>query len=410
MSSMARTTGSGQINVLHYLSYTGMTGAEYNLMTLLEWFDRTKFNLMVTCATEGKEELLQRTSQLDIPVYRFASGDSYPGGIRRKFSLSRLLVQRIAQLTQLLRQKHIQILHVHAYGITGLPAFVAAVVARVPVIVVTHHGTIEWFLQNDSSALSKMTFLLEKHFTKRIITLYTKAARAMASYGVSPERILVLPYGVDYRRFQPIEHDQEQSQLFRLITVTRMTGGKGHEELVNAIHLLIERYPHLRLLLVGDGPTRPDIERQIQKLGLTGVVELAGRVPNAQIPALLQTAQVAILPSYMLGETLPVSLIEAMAAGLPAIGTRWVGIPDIIVDDETGILVEPKDVEGLAAAIERMVSAPELVTEMGHKARQRVQTTYTIEGMAQTLAIMYLEALSSSSTPTQITKRSEHTI
>lgn len=393
MSTRVENTGSKQINVLHYLSYTGMTGAEYNLMTLLEWFDRTKFNTMVTCATEGKEEFLRRTSALDIPVYRFASGDTYPRGIRREIGLTQLLLRRIVQLIWLLRQRHIQILHIHAYGITGLPAFVAGLVARVPVIVVTHHGTLEWFFQHNASWLGKLTFWLEKRTAARGITLYSAAAHEMVVHGVPSERIVVIPYGVDYRRFRSQEHDQENPQLFRLIMVARLTGGKGHAELLKAMSTLIRRYPQLRLLLVGDGPTRTEIESQIQQLDLGGVVELTGRVPNEQIPAVLHTAQAIVLPSYMPGETFPVSLLEGMATGLPAIGTRWFGIPDIIVDGETGFLVEPKDVEGLAGAIERMVGDSKLATDMGRKALQRVEMNYTIEGMAQTLSTMYLEAL-----------------
>ncbi len=101
------------------------------------------------------------------------------------------------------------------------------------------------------------------------------------------------------------------------------------------------------------------------------------------------TCHVIVLPSYMPGETFPVCLLEGMAVGLPAIGTRWFGIPDIIADGETGILIEPRDVDALTAAIERFLADPAFYSRAHQNALVRFRERYTSTAVAASYSSLY---------------------
>jgi glycosyltransferase involved in cell wall biosynthesis len=133
----------------------------------------------------------------------------------------------------------------------------------------------------------------------------------------------------------------------------------------------------------------------VQRLALGPVVEMMGHVANEKVPALIRTASAIVLPSYMSGETFPLSLIEGMAMRLPAIGSRWFGIPDIVAHGETGLIVEPRDVAGLAQAIERLVTSPELARQMGQNGYARAMKLFTSDAVAESYERIYREAMQS---------------
>jgi glycosyltransferase involved in cell wall biosynthesis len=163
--------------------------------------------------------------------------------------------------------------------------------------------------------------------------------------------------------------------------------------LLAAMAKVLPRYPGLRALFIGDGPTRADVEAQIDRLGLRHAVTSIGRVDHREIPALMRTAHVVVLPSYMEGETFPLCLIEGMALGLPAIGTRYSGIPEIIEDGRTGILVEPRDEEALAQAIERFLEDPAFYAQARKNALARFRSRYASTAVANAYLEHYQEAL-----------------
>jgi glycosyltransferase involved in cell wall biosynthesis len=375
---------------MQYIGNLGMGGAENHVLTLCEHVDRQRIKPMITCVTHDRAEIVQRAARLDVPVYGFPT----PGRDLRSY------LKRTLALAKLLRREQVDVLHIHATGYTGLNALIAALTARIPVIVITHHA---WYGPRPHNRGGYVTRWLEKRFATRVIMLYSGAARELASVGIPSQRIAVVPMGVDLQRFRPAEHTNGLAPSpTRLIMVARMFWGKGHEPLLEAVARLAGRYPRLRLLLVGDGPLRSAIEAQIAELGLGDVVEVAGHVPNEQIPAVLRTAQVTVLPSYMPGEAFPNTLLEGMATGLAAVGTRWVGIPDIIADGETGLIVEPRNVDDLAAAIERLVADPALAAEMGRKARCRAEQLFSAERIVHSISDIYLQAASEQGLPPAI--------
>jgi glycosyltransferase involved in cell wall biosynthesis len=160
---------------------------------------------------------------------------------------------------------------------------------------------------------------------------------------------------------------------------------------MEAVALSAPSQPGLRLTLVGDGPTRPEIEGLIKAKGLSGAVELAGWRDEAGVQAALAKAQALILPSF--AEGLPMVVMEAMAAGRPVIATAIAGVPELVVAGETGWLVPAGDPLALAEAIAALARTPQdKLTAMGKAARDRVFERHDIDVEAAKLAALIAQS------------------
>jgi glycogen(starch) synthase len=129
--------------------------------------------------------------------------------------------------------------------------------------------------------------------------------------------------------------------------------------------------PSAQVLLVGDGPERPVLEREIRRLGVADRVHLLGFVPHGRVPAVLAHADLLVLPS--LYEELGTILLEAMWAGLPIVASKTGGIPDVITDGVYGMLVPPGEPRALAGAIDRVLAEPRPAQRLGQSARERTR-------------------------------------
>jgi glycosyltransferase involved in cell wall biosynthesis len=300
-----------------------------------------------------------------------------------------LRARRIRALHQLLKGS--DVLHVQAVGISCLDGFVAAAMSRARPVIVTHHGTLSWFApQRD--LLADVTFWIEKRLASQIVVPYAAAAAEMAAEGIAEHQTRIIPFCVDEQLFSGLASTPAPGEL-TLVTVARMVDGKGHIELLAALAKLSPRYPKLRAVFIGDGPIRGKIEAEIDRLGLRSVVDCKGKIDHRDVPALMLGAHVVVLPSYETGEMFPLCLLEGMALGLPAIGTHWSGIPDIIEDGKTGILIAPRDENGLADAIERFLAEPGFYALARANAMARVQSRFTATLVAKTYSESYLAAL-----------------
>ena len=173
---------------------------------------------------------------------------------------------------------------------------------------------------------------------------------------------------------------------------------KGHQVLVDACRLLVARGLAVRCEIAGEGPLRGALERRIDQEGLRGHVTLRGHLPRDETLGLLARASVAVLasvPSASEGEDgIPVALIEALARATPVVATSVSGIPELVVDGETGFLVPPGDPAALAAAIERLLRDPGLARRLGEAGREHVRREYDARRCFERAAAL-LEAVDS---------------
>jgi len=187
-----------------------------------------------------------------------------------------------------------------------------------------------------------------------ITTVSVELARVLIKAGVPPERVQVIPNGVDAALFHPASRTEARSQL-RLeqsgsivVCVSRLSSEKGVHVLVEAAAAISVERPDARIYVIGDGPERQSLSRQIIDLGLTHLVQLAGSVPHANIATWLAAANVVCLPSLREGH--PNAAMEAFSSGRPLVASR-VGALQSMVDERLGILVEPDNPAALARAL-----------------------------------------------------------
>lgn len=182
-----------------------------------------------------------------------------------------------------------------------------------------------------------------------------------------------------------------QGGPLRLVAIGRFSEQKGQMILIEAMARLAKMRPDIRLTLVGDGPLRGEIEAAVAHHGLGGVVRLTGWLDEAGVNAALAEAQALVMPSF--AEGLPMVIMEAMAAARPVIATYVAGIPELVLDGQTGWLVPAGDVAALVEAILRAADTPlEALTAMGDAGRRRALARHDIDVSAQKLRALIDDA------------------
>jgi colanic acid/amylovoran biosynthesis glycosyltransferase len=177
----------------------------------------------------------------------------------------------------------------------------------------------------------------------------------------------------------------------RVLTAARFVEKKGHVHLLDALSLLLERGVAVRVELAGDGPLEPMLRRRVQELGLDRNVVFRGKVSHERLLRELAEGRwdASVLPSVVTAsgelEGIPVSLIEAMASGVPAVGTASGGMPELL-EGGAGILVPPGDPEALADALAALAADPAQRAALARKGRERVEDAFSVESVAAALA------------------------
>lgn len=203
---------------------------------------------------------------------------------------------------------------------------------------------------------------------------------------------VVIPFGATVEPPEEVEAPFAAPGPMRLLFVGRLVERKGVHRLLEALALLPET-DAVRLRVLGDGPERPRLERLAGELGIERRVEFAGFVPADALQRAMEEADALVLPAVYDRkgdvEGLGVVLIEAMAHGRPVIGSDAGGIPDIIVDGETGLLVPPDDPLALSLAIERLRSDPSAARAMGARGREWVARQFGWRRITDLLEELY---------------------
>jgi colanic acid/amylovoran biosynthesis glycosyltransferase len=218
------------------------------------------------------------------------------------------------------------------------------------------------------------------------------ADRAVA-LGCPRARISVLPMGLDIEKYEFLERTSPGDRPVRLLTIARLTKQKGIEFAIRAMAMLVQSGRNVEYSIVGDGHDRPEFEHLIQELGLAGRVQLLGWKTEEQLRTVCRTAHLFILPSITgpngQQEAQGVVFQEAQACGLPVVATRSGGIPESIVEGQSGFLVPEKDPEALAERIGYLLDHPEMWPEMGRAGRRYVESKFEIGGLTDRLVGIY---------------------
>jgi len=178
-------------------------------------------------------------------------------------------------------------------------------------------------------------------------------AKKMQEIGISAEKISIIPNGFDSSIFKHVEMARERLKIPSdkkvLLSVGNLEKVKGHRYLIEAMKIVHETKPEALCYIVGDGPERKRLEKQVKNLGLAGVVKLVGAIPHDEIPLWMNACDIYVQSS--ISESFCIVLIEAMACGKPLVATEVEGMPEIIQNNKLGLLVPPADPTTLANAI-----------------------------------------------------------
>ena len=196
--------------------------------------------------------------------------------------------------------------------------------------------------------------------------------RMHSSFGIPPERVELIPCGIDIETFCPNGGPVEPL----VVCVARLNPAKNLGVLLEACALLRARGVRFRCVVVGEGPCREELERKHSELGLGAAVELVGAAAQHEVLRWWQQASVADLSSEREGA--PVCLMEAAACAVPAVAPAIGGIPELIADGETGFVTTPGDAEELAHALERLLADAELRHSLGSAARRRAEERFSV--------------------------------
>ncbi len=266
------------------------------------------------------------------------------------------------------------------------PASVAYLAARLtgrPFSMAAHAG---------SDLYRTQAFLAEKvraaDFTSACVRGNAEMLRGLGGPGSKVEWIY---HGVDLERFDGAGRARDPEPL--LVTVGRLSPPKGFDDALRAVALLQARGIFTRLVLVGDGPERATLEALARELGIADRVEFRGALFQDQVLALYRRAWLLLAPSRVLSngrrDGIPNVVVEAMAMGLPCVGTRAAGLEEAIVPGETGDLGTAGEPETLASAVARLIADPEALDRMGARARARATGWFDAESNFERLMALF---------------------
>lgn len=218
-------------------------------------------------------------------------------------------------------------------------------------------------------------------------------------HGARPEQLFVAYCGIDPAWFHPPAASEHVSETpFRILSSGRLVEKKGFVYLIDACRILKDRGEQFECVIGGSGPLESSLREQVQQLGLERCVTITGKaLQQEKIIDFMHGGDVYVLPCVWSSDNdvdgLPQMLMEAMACGLPAVSTRLVGIPDLIRNEDTGLLVEPNDAVELADAIARVMHEPALRRRLADKGHRWVNDKFDLKNCLDPLINRYKQRL-----------------
>lgn len=285
----------------------------------------------------------------------------------------------------MLREERCAVFHAHLpWTLRCTRGIVAARIARIPAIVASQQL---YQLPHERGPRAKQA--LVSRFVDRYIAVSSAMGEELRSVVAHPDRVAVIHNTIEPKRFESAAGDVratlDDGGRSIVLTLARLDFQKGLETLIEAAALV----PDVLFLIAGDGPERARLEAEAEALGVAERVRFLGR--REDVPELLAACDVFVLPSLF--EGLPVSVLEAMAAGRPVVATSVPGTAEAVADGETGILVSPSDPELLARAIRQVTADPAMARRMGDAGRTRVRRLFSADEMGRKLDSLYQELL-----------------
>jgi glycosyltransferase involved in cell wall biosynthesis len=372
--------------VVHFLESAEFGGNEQVLLQILAGLDRRRWHpVLFHHPAPGLKPLLEGAQKLDVKLRPVPRLQGWRGLVR------------MPQFFRELRGERPSVFHAHLnWPMACKFGLIAAALARIPAVVATEQLFVEY-----PFPLRALVYVLQQVIARgvdRYIAVSHHVARRLRqTFSLSAPKVCVIHNSVFLAPFGRLPNAELRAQLTRaterpiVLTLARLDKQKGHCYLLEAA----ARVPEAMFVLAGDGPERPALEAQARALGLSNRVIFLGY--RDDVCDLLASCDVFVLPSLF--EGLPLSVLEAMAAGKPVVATAIGGTDEAVVDGVTGLLVPPADSAALANAIRMVLSDPVLSQRLGAAGRARAHEQFSAEAMVRRISEIYDELLDSRKAP-----------
>jgi glycosyltransferase involved in cell wall biosynthesis len=361
--------------VLFLITELNVGGAERALARLLAGMDRERFEPVVACLYGSQSLVAESIRALEVPVIDL--------GMSHKWRLDALW-----RLYRLLRAERPAILHTWLFH-ANLAGRIVGRLARVPVVI---SG------ERTMGMESRWRYLLNRltlSLVDRVVCVSERvAAFCVRRVGVAPEKAVVIPNGVDFPDPAVLMDKATARSVVGLPVDGVLVGTVARLDPVKRLDVLLEALRALegvRAFVVGYGPEEQRLKEMAEMMGLGERVRFAGY--QQDVWPWLAACDVFALSSDW--EGMPNAVLEAMGAGLPVVATAAGGTPDVVVDGVTGLLVPPGDSTALAAALDRLIHAPDLRRAMGAEGRRRVRECFSVQHMVERTQALYVELMGS---------------
>lgn len=350
-----------RVMFLHTSGFVG--GAETLMLNLIRRMDRGRFSPEFCCLKELGP--VGDALSHEIPTFERLLKHKYDFGV-------------VGRLTRLMRQRRVDALVVVGAGDKMFWGRLAAWRAGVPVVLCAIHST-GW-----PDRIGRLNRALTP-LTDRFIAVAPTHGRYLVEQERFPkDRVCVIPNGVDTERFQPRPPDSSLRDQLGIPpgpvagTVARLSSEKNIKLFLESAALARRQVPNAQFVIVGDGPLREKLIAQAGELGVAGCVHFLGL--RFDVPQLLGLMDVFLLTSHI--EANPVSVLEAIASGIPVVATRVGSVPET-VQDGAGFLVDPGDAEAIARRLVQLWADPSLLRSMGQAGRELVVRDWSLQAMVE---------------------------
>ncbi|MGB8658693.1 MAG: glycosyltransferase [Candidatus Zixiibacteriota bacterium] len=373
-----------RIRVAHLISGDLWAGAEAQAAVLLSWLTKNpSLKLSAIIFNEGR--LSQKLKCLGIPVYVFEEKRHNPFWLFMK-------------VKQVLSKDKVQILHTHRYK-ENIIGGLASLFSGVPYRVKTVHGLDEPFRgikkmkANFYNSLDKWTtkftfhkiIAVSSHIGERLKKQHPGPPIVWIHNCVDLQKIKVSKSKIEVKRNLGVKED---SPLIG--TAGRLVPVKGLDYLLKATTIMLRKFPDLKVLIIGEGADRKNLERLASELGVETKVTFAGQ--REDVYDLISAMDLFILPS--LSEGIPMALLETLALGVPVVASNVGGITEVLVHGQTGFLVPARDETALADACLYLLKQRETAHLLADRGRKLVQGKFSAERMAQKVTHLYSSLIS----------------
>lgn len=356
--------------VLHVVESGGLYGIERMLLSLLPALRARGRDAELVCvgaADSPSREVGEAARARGVPV-------SYLG-FRGRMSVSGL-----GRLARLIDERRPGILHLHGYKAAILGGLIGRV-KRVPTLSTCHaealhHPELATYVRIETQVIRRL---------QRVVAVSEPIANEVRGRGVSADRVRVIANGIEDPLRGGLELPPHNAN--RLLVVGRLVTGKNVDVLIDLVARVHATHPNVELIVAGEGPLRPQLEAQARRTGLADAIRFVGFVSD--LPSIYGGAGLFVLPSST--EGMPISLLEAMAFGVPIVSTAVGSIPSVVRDGVEALLVPADDPDALYVALRRALDDGALRQSLAARARARFERSYTADAMADAYADLYDE-------------------